>query len=146
MPNINTSAKDTLFYTPEMVAKYIAKLNSKSAGGPDGLPAIFYKNTVKLLAFPLSVIFNLSLQTGVIPNVWKTAAIIPAFKKGSPSDPSNYRPISLTCIACKLMECGIKDALILYCRDHGIISSAQHGFLAKNPLLLSFWNVIWIGT
>jgi hypothetical protein len=60
----------------------------------------------------MSGLFNLSLQTADIPSVWKLASVTPIFKKGSPSDPSNYRPISLTCIASKLMEAGIEEHLL----------------------------------
>lgn len=101
-----------VFFTPDMVNKYIRKLNGKGSGGPDGLPAVFFKNVGTNIAFPLSVIFNISVQSGSVPSIWRSAVITPAFKKGSPSDPANYRPISLTCIACKLLECGIKDALL----------------------------------
>ena len=77
------------------------------------------------------MIFNLSLQTDIIPEIWKLATVVPVFKKGSPGDPCNYRPISLTCIACKLMECGIKDALLFFLREHNIINASQHGFMAR---------------
>jgi ribonucleases P/MRP protein subunit RPP40 len=42
-----------------------------------------------------------------------------------------YRLISLTYIACKLMECGIKDALLAFLREHKLISASQHGFMAN---------------
>ena len=35
---------------------------------------------------------------------WLLANIAPVFKKGSRSDPANYRPISLTSVSCKIME------------------------------------------
>ena len=47
------------------------------------------------------------------------------------SNPSNYRPISLTCIACKLMECGIKDTLLAFLKEHNVINASQHGFMAR---------------
>jgi len=77
------------------------------------------------------VIFNFSLQSGELPNIWRSATVTPVFKKGSPNDPKNYRPISLTCIPCKLLECGIKDALLQHLLTHNVISSHQHGFLSK---------------
>jgi len=43
---------------------------------------------------------------------WKTAHIVPIFKKGSRTDPANYRPVSLTLVPCKVMETIIKENLI----------------------------------
>jgi Reverse transcriptase (RNA-dependent DNA polymerase) len=114
-----------------LVLKHIQQLKSNSSGGPDRLPASFFKSTGVSIALPLSIIFNVSLQTGDLPDVWKLASVVPVFKKGSPSNPSNYRPISLTCIACKLMECGIKDTLLAFLKEHNVINASQHGFMAR---------------
>jgi len=49
--------------------------------------------------------FHNKLQSvGVIPDIWKQAVIVPVFKKGATCDVANYRPISLTCVASKIME------------------------------------------
>jgi len=74
----------TVCFTPEFVLKHIRRLKSGSSGGPDGLPASFFIYAIGNNAFPLSIIFNLSLQTGDIPNIWKRASVVPVFKKGSP--------------------------------------------------------------
>jgi len=106
---------------------------------PDGLPAnSFFKVTSVSIALTLSIIFNLSLQSGIIPDIWKHASVDPVFKKGSPRSwshgvPCNYRPISLTCIACNLMEAGIKDALLVILRENKIINASQHGFMVSWP-------------
>ncbi len=47
---------------------------------------------------------EVSFMTNELPSVWLCADVVPVFKKGSSSDVKNYRPISLTCIACKVME------------------------------------------
>ena len=47
------------------------------------------------------------------------------------SDPSNYRPTSLTCVLCKIMESVIKDSLIKHLHVNKLITKQQHGFLAK---------------
>jgi hypothetical protein len=52
----------------------------------------------------LTKIYTKSIETGTIPKDWKHANVAPAFKKGERYKAENYRPISLTCICCKLME------------------------------------------
>ena len=56
--------------------------------------------------------FNKSQETGIIPNDWKTAEVVALFKKGSRSEPSNYRPVSLTSVICKVLESLIRDVTI----------------------------------
>ena len=41
-----------------------------------------------------------SLESGVVPDDWKTANVTPVFKKGSKSQITNYRPVSLTTVNC----------------------------------------------
>jgi len=109
-----------------------SSLKPKAGGGPDGLTAMLLKNIACSVAKPLSALFNSSFELSAVPEIWKAATVTPVFKKGSPSDVSNYRPISLTCIICKIMESIIKDKLIAYLLDKKLITKQQHGFLAKH--------------
>jgi len=84
------------------------------------------------IAHILTIIFQRSLDTGIVPNDWKHAIITPAFKKGSKSKPSNYRPISLTCIASKLMEHIIVSNMMDNFDTHNILCPQQHGFRSKH--------------
>ena len=126
----NTSM-NKVFITANLVRKFIQKLQKPGGAGPDDLPAEFFKCCLPAITYPLSVIFNISLQSGSLPSIWKCAVITPVFKKGSPSNPANYRPISLTCIACKVLESCIKEALLSYLMSRNIITRHQHGFLSK---------------
>jgi hypothetical protein len=56
------------------------------------------------LARPLTKIYNASLQTGIVPDLWKLGNVIALYKTGDKSDPGNYRPVSLTSVVGKLME------------------------------------------
>jgi len=71
------------------------------------------------------------MLVGQVPQAWKWATVTPVFTGGIASDPSNYRPISLTSIFSKLTERVIVLDMLHYCRQRGLITKQQHGFLAK---------------
>ena len=84
------------------------------------------------LNHPLAFLFQLFIDEGFVPSIWRRAYITSIFKKGDSSLPSNYRPISLTCCICKIMESIIKDQLVSYLHCKGLISNHQHAFIKKH--------------
>ena len=60
------------------------------------------------------ILFQASLDQGIVPDEWKLAIITPLFKKSDKSNVENYRPISLTSIACKLLEHIIYSTIMDY--------------------------------
>lgn len=117
--------------TPTLVIKAISKMKGSSSSGDDNLPALVYKKIAHYVAFPLNTIFNVSLSTSKIPKAWKSAVVTPVFKKGLSRDPSNYRPISLTSAACKILESIISDNINEHLSLNSLLSKHQHGFLKK---------------
>ena len=73
-------------------------------------------------------IFTLSMQTGHVPSDWVTANVTPVFKKGNRNEPSNYRPISLTSVPCKIMEHIIYRHIMDHLDSNSILVNYQHGF------------------
>ena len=55
---------------------------------------------------------------------------------------SNYRPVSLTCVVCKLMEYLIRDALVDYMKKNSFFSSKQFGFLIGRSTVLQLLRVL----
>ena len=68
------------------------------------------------------------MREGKVTRDWKTATVVPIFKKGQKKDPANYRPVSLTSIPCKMMESIIKDKIMCHLEENGLIRDTQHGF------------------
>ena len=82
------------------------------------------------------MIFSLSLETGNIPEIFRTAYITPILKPGQPkSKPENYRPVSLTSHIIKTFERIVKKYLQNHLEYHMKISHAQHGFRQKRSCL-----------
>ena len=107
----------------------IKRLKNNTASGPDGMPPIVYKNLAQSLAEPLVLIFESFMSVGRIPDEWKRAIITPIYKSGLASDVSNYRPIALTCVACKIMERVIVSDMPHFLREQRLITKQQYGFI-----------------
>ena len=91
----------TITITPQMVFDKLTQLSHTKAPGPEGWPLFCFKECTQELSIPLSILFNKSLESSVLPNCWKKALVTPAFKKGDHTQVSNYHPISLTLPICK---------------------------------------------
>ena len=102
-------------------------INTSKAAGPDGIHGKVLKHCAGSLAYPLSILFNVSFATGCIPAEWKAALVVPVHKKGDKASVENYRPISLTCLIMKVFERCIKTTLYSACV--GMLDTRQHGFV-----------------
>ena len=105
------------------------KVDPFKALGPDGIPPRLMSYE---LAPSLTLIFRPSIHQSNLPSDWKTAMVTPLFKKGSRSNPTNYRPISLTSICCKLLEHIIYSNIMSHLHLYNILSSVQFGFREKH--------------
>ena len=141
---------DELTITSEGIEKLLHDLKPNKASGPDCVPARFLKETATELAPALGAFFTQSLNKSTLPKDWTQANITPVYKKGSRYQPENYRPVSLTCICCKVMEHVICKHIIKHTEKHSILTVLQHGFRrarsCESQLLvtihdmLNYWN------
>ena len=109
----------------------LLKLNPAKARDPDSIPARILKELAHEIAPYLVSIFQRSLDTGKVPKDWRMANVTDIFKKGEQYKPSNYRPVSLTCICCKIQEHIITSNVLKHIDEHNILTDCQHGFRAR---------------
>ena len=120
----------------------LGNLNVNKSQGPDNIYPKILKEANEVLAKPLQKIFETSFKMKQIPLDWKTADISAIFKKGNKLDVGNYRPISLTCICCKIMESIIRDHIFKYFIDNKLFSSNQFGFIKGRSTVLQLLKVL----
>ena len=121
---------------PSTVASKLKKLKTFKSPGPDGLHPRVLHELANSISTPLSVIFNTSLTTSVLPTDWKTANVSAIHKKGNKNQVQNYRPVSLTSIAGKILEQIIRDTVTEHMKDNDLLSDKQFGFIGSTVLQL----------
>ncbi|KAK2722454.1 hypothetical protein QYM36_002853, partial [Artemia franciscana] len=113
------------------VLKKLRELNRSKSTGPDNLHPKLLKELATVITEPLVYIYRKSLELGELPAIWKNAIVVPIYKGGKREDPSNYRPISLTCITCKVLESLIADHTLEHLKREKILTEKQFGFLKE---------------
>nr|XP_049609558.1 uncharacterized protein LOC125988413 [Syngnathus scovelli] len=92
------------YFTADQVRGQLRKLRPRKAPGPDKVCPRLLKTCAAELGEPLQRIFNLSLQLGIVPTLWKTSCITPVPKKTRPSELNDFRPVALTSHLMKTLE------------------------------------------
>ena len=128
--------------THEGVSQLLSNLHPNTAAGPDKFPSRFLKQFANDLTPMLTLIYRASLDQGSVPEDWKKALVTPVFKKHDRSLAANYRPISLTCIVCKLLEHIISTNIHAHLENYGILHNAQHGFRKRRSCETQLINTV----
>jgi ribonuclease P/MRP protein subunit RPP40 len=119
----------------QVVLEKLTKINVGKSHGPDELHGkLLYEIRYEIVK-DLTKLFNLSLETGVVPQDWRDADVCPLFKKGKRDKAENYRPVSLTSIVGKLLESILKDRIVTHLEQHKLLRESQHGFTSGRSCL-----------
>ena len=116
-------------FTPAATKEAIRMDKSSTAIGLDGMSNLHLKKHVHGAINYHTNIFNLSILTEQIPEIWHKAKIIPILNSGNNNNiGKNWRPISLLCPAAKMQE----KILLPKILTHIPFYPAQHGFWPKH--------------
>lgn len=127
-PDVNIPFLDKVSLTSLGIRKLIDNLPHYSSPGNDNITAKLLKLTAPYSSSLLSLLYQQSIDLGVIPKDWKHAKVLPIFKSGDKNSPNNYRPISLTSIPCKLLEHILYSNIMSHLSDNDLLFCNQHGF------------------
>ena len=100
------------------------------------------KELVNELCHVLCHLFQQTMSSGIIPEDSKKANICPLYKKNERSLPSNYRPVSFTCICCKLLEHIVCSNLMKHFEANKILTDKQHAFRKSRICETQLINVV----
>lgn len=115
--------------TEDIVRKRLASLKVNKSAGPDGIHPRMLRELADVLAVPVCILFKRSLSESLLPEDWKRSHITPIFKSGERIMTSNYRPVSLTAVLCKVLESILRESIFEHMSQNGLITDCQHGFM-----------------
>lgn len=115
--------------TEKEIKNVVLKLKNGKAFGNDGILNEYIKNTIDDL-MPIYVkLFNIILDTGIIPDTWSLGIMVTIYKnKGSKSDPEMYRGITLNSCFSKTCSAILNNRLNDYAEHVELITKSQAGF------------------
>ena len=125
-----------------MVRLKLKLLNINKSVGPDDIHPLLLVELADHISAPIAYIFNATLHQGCVPRDWRLANISPIFKKGSKNRAANYRPISLTCVLCKMMESFIRDQILAHLQNSNLLSVRQYGFISGRSTVTQLLNYL----
>ena len=123
----------------------LSALNPRKASGPNSIPVHILHLLANDICKPLTIIFNLSFDKGVYPDMLKIAKAIPIFKKDSKLVVSNYRPISLLSNINKILEKLMFKRVYTFLEENKCLYSLQFGFRTRystNQTLINITETI----
>ncbi len=86
------------------------------------------------------------MEEGEVPDDWREANVTPIFKKGSKSNPRNYRPVSLASLCCKVMKSVMINAVTDHLNINNLIGSSQHGFMKAKSCMTNLLEFLEAAT
>ena len=128
-PSYDLDTLCRLHVTEAAVRSALLSITSNKACGTDNVSARVIVECAEELVVPLTKICAASVSSGVFPDRWKEANIIPIFKKGDKKSAHNYRSVSLLSLFGKTLERVVYD--VLYHHVSPVLCAEQHGFIPK---------------
>ena len=113
--------------TYDEVKKIILNLRNDCSSGYDSLPVKFLKPVYEYITSPLVHIINNCIKTGTFPNQWKIARVCPIPKVKNPSEPKDFRPVSILPVLSKVFEKVILNQMLTFV-ENNIYNKTQSGF------------------
>lgn len=115
-------------FTIQEILDMVKAMRNNKACGLDNILNEYVKNSPSEMMSVLEALFNLILNTGIIPSDWTLGIIIPLHKKGPKSDPNNYRGITLLSCIGKLFTALLNKRLNDFMENNNLLGLEQAGF------------------
>ena len=117
--------------TEKKVLEVLQFIDISKAEGFDKFSGRFLKDGANISVKPIVKGCNISISSGLFPSDCKIAKLKPLYKKGSKTNPENFRPISLLPLISKVIERIVYNQVDNFLLQNNILYNYQSGFRKK---------------
>jgi len=116
--------------------KILQDLKPKKSSGHDNITPELIKQIDTCVVYPISILINKSITSGIVPEFLKIAKVIPIYTSKAHDEFKNYRPISLLTTLSKILEKVIHKRLYTFLNSTNVLNDMQFGFQKKTTAQL----------
>ena len=145
IPILETRTEKQMEYniiSDDEIALLLKNMDGNKSPSPDGYHPCFIKELADFIIEPIGIIFRNSMESGTIPSQWKEARVSAIYKKGNKKLASNYRPVSITSVLCRILEKLIRNQIVEYMQSENLLSDLQFGFIKGRSTSLQLLNIM----
>ena len=124
------------------VYQALCHLKQSGTRGLDGIDGKILKLSAPVIAETLTYVYNLCIDKSLFPIQLKQPRVIPIFKSGDPSQPSNYRQISILPVLSKPLEKHINKHLSKHLETYDLLHINQSGFRQNHSCQTALINLV----
>ena len=133
VPDLNWDSEDgmvisNLEITEHSIYECLKTTKSKMTLDTEGVNTKMLKMASQIISLPLTLIFRTIITTGIVPDAFRTAAVIPLAKSGDVSYAKNTRPISIESVIGKTLERLVNKEIMTKLENIGFFYPLQYGF------------------
>ena len=137
---------ENIIISEEAVRDMLKNINVNKSLGPDDIHPRILHELANILSAPITILYNRSIQGEELPDDWKLQYVSPIYKKGQRSLAENYRPISLTCVLCKILESMVRSKVLSHLLTNDVLSKRQYGFINGRSTTLQLLHFLDVCT
>ena len=132
LPRVGACSFQLKTISLEQLGHTVFNMRNSGTCGSDGVCIRMLKAGFPAIGGVILHIINACITHSDIPDSWKHSTVHPIFKSGNPSDPTNFRPISLVPVIMKIAERIVHQQLYHYLSSNHLLASSQHGFRPRH--------------
>ena len=138
--HVSNNHLDDINTNNEEVMKLCKEIDTLKAACISNLSSTLIKDALIALNEQFVILLYNSFKTGIFPDAWKIATVIPLYKGGNRKEVGNFRPVSLLPLPSKIIEKIVHDRINTHLENLDLLDVKHGGFRKHHSTIHTIAN------